>query len=103
MSKLKPPRGYAFEDDGHPFRDNPCIGIVRCPDGDMDTWARLSAQVLDDRGFGRGEVEIEAPKWGWFRWNPDPSRYYPQVLAETKGPGQGNWRGARVITKGTSS
>lgn len=103
MSKPKPPRGYAFDDDANCNSYSPRLGVVRCPDGDLDAWAKCSAQVLDDCGYGRDEVELKPPVWGWFRWNPDPSRSYPCVLAQQNRPGRGTWRGALVIAKEPTS
>lgn len=72
-------------------------GVVRCAEGDIEAFQTGAAVVLDQ--WGQPEFPIKPPVWGWWRWNPDPARNYNQLLAEAKGPGRGNWRGALVIYK----
>lgn len=95
--KPKPPTGYTFDDDDNYNSYDLRLGVVRCPEGDMDAWTRCSAQILDYCGYSQDEVQIMPPVWAWFRWNPDPS--YPCILAQQNGPGRGTWRGALVIVK----
>lgn len=96
--KTKPTSAHLFGDWGDCWdgRGPARLGIVRCPDGDMDEWQRLSAYVVMWADFSEG-APLQAPNWGWYRWNPDPSGEFKQLLGEATGPGRGNWRGALVF------
>lgn len=98
--KIKPTNAWTVElDDWCDGKRQPyTFGIVRCPDGDMEAWARHSSEVLNWAGAD-ADTQIQDPVWGWWRWNPDPTKEYFGLLAEAKGPGRGNWRGAKVIAK----
>lgn len=72
------------------------VGIVRCPDGDTERFEYGAAFVRNCLSLG--DQPVEPPRWGWWRWNPDPSGEYSVILADASGPGPGNWRGAQIIT-----
>jgi len=90
MAKVKPHNAWEVEDSDR------MAGIVRCADGDVETWRRLAAQVVD-WAWADDKVALEEPVWGWWRWIPDWTRQYPKLLMEVDGPGRGVWRGAPIV------
>lgn len=107
----KRPRGRA-----HSLLDcDPEIGVVRCQDGDENTFLRLAAELIADEDLldwrepcGRRPATdspewlrfvadcIARPTWRWFRINPSNDDEYSWMLGHPKGPGRGNWRGAYI-------
>ena len=92
MAKVKPSNAWTVEDSDR------MAGIVRCAEGDMDTWRRLAAQVVDWAG-AEPDAPLEEPRWGWYRWIPDWTREHPKLLLDVDRPGRGVWRGAPVVFK----
>ena len=96
MSRTPKTAAYAFEDPDD-LPDSPIrFGVVRCPEGDREAFARLAAEVLQQIGEVPGDYQIAEPVWRWFRMNPDPTREYRWLLGRPDGPGRGNWMGALV-------
>jgi hypothetical protein len=110
MGARRPPKAYELLDA------YPEIALVRCPEGDEDTFWRLATEQLILQGCnlevgvpaeptGREWIDaakqiVKPPVWRWFRINPDTTGEYSWMLGWVDGPGRGNFPGALVILKG---
>lgn len=89
--RRRPPKAYHISDS------EPMIGVVRCDEGDVDTFTRLSDALMRDRVDEYGDWVVEAPVWRWWRMNPCIcGDEHTWDLSWADGPGHGNWLGAAV-------
>ena len=86
---------YPIDDEGWTSRPLK-FGLIRCPDGDHETYRRLLAELLNELGIDADRHELAEPTWAWWRINPDWSGEYPWLLGHATGPGRGNFRGVLV-------
>lgn len=92
MGKRRSPFAVMPLDDESTFHPSRVLAVVRY-DGDPDVFAALAAVWMREEGY---DEAVMPPRPRLFRWNPDPTGYHEQVLAEAARPGRGVWLGSRL-------
>ena len=72
------------------------IAIVRCPEGDFETFHKHVLLWMDDEGYDPKEFYAYAPEWRLYRMNPCNDGEHAWDIGRPKAKGPGNWMGAIV-------
>lgn len=99
----RPPKAHQLIDyDG-------AIGVVRCPEGDTETFARLAAELAHKLGYLADEthtqITIAPPTWSWWRCDPvspTAGMDFAWQLTPADGPGPRRWQGALIHLKASA-
>jgi hypothetical protein len=78
--------------------DDGAIGVVRCTEGDADTFQRLANELIAKR-YPECVLRPGAPSWAWWRVDPvhpDWGWDFAWTLRQVDGPGRGRWQGALI-------
>lgn len=76
----------------------PYLAVVRCDEGDLETFMRLAAEELARQDEDLAGLEIAPPVWRWFRINPCGGNCgeHSCHVDEYQVGGRGCWRGSYV-------
>lgn len=88
----RPPKAHGLRDMW------PYFAVVRCDEGDTETFMRLATAEMRRQGMDFHGRPIAPPIWQWFRINPcgGNCREHAWHVDEYDNGGRGCWRGSYV-------